>query len=353
MTGLLEKCRSARRQFSIRAARPPVPAALAMALAALLATACAPSAPVPAAPAAGEPTDLTAVVPVSDSRPDPQLPVTVRSDDGRDVAVTDVTRVVAVNLSGTLAEIVFSLGLGDNVVGRDVATTFDAAADLPVVTVAHDLSAEGVLALDPTLVLADRSIGPPEALQQLRAAGIPVVLVPEAWSLEEVYPRITAVAEALGVPDAGRALVERTREQVEQALAAAPRRDRPLRIAFLYVRGNAGVYLMGGRGSGADSLFEAIGAVDAGSAIGLERFRPLTSEGLVLAAPDVIVVMSKGLESVGGPEGLLEVAGVAQTPAGQGRRFVAMDDGALLSFGPRTGAVVTELARQVEAVTTS
>ena len=292
-----------------------------------------------------------AVVPVTATPPRPALPVTVASTDGQDVVVRDVSRIVAVNLSGTLAEIVYSLGLGANVVGRDVATTFEPARRLPVVTVAHDLSAEGVLALDPSLVLADPSIGPPEAIGQLRAAGVPVVLVPEAWSLPEIGPRIDAVAAALGVPDAGRRLVDRTAAEVDAALAAMPERRAPLRVAFLYLRGQAGVYLMGGRGSGADSMIEAIGAVDAGSAIGLERFRPLTSEGLVLAAPDVLVVMAGGLESVGGEEGLLKVAGVAQTPAGRDRRFVAMDDNELLSFGPRTGAVVRTLAERVAEVT--
>ena len=291
-----------------------------------------------------------AVVPVGDAPPTPQLPVTVRSTDGRDVVVRDASRVLAVNLSGTLAEVVFSLGLGDRVVGRDVATTFAQARSLPLVTQAHDLSAEGVLALEPTVVLTDRSMGPPEALQQLRAAGIPVVLVPEAWSLEEVAPRIEAVAAALGVPAAGAALVARTEAEVAAALAEAPQRDRPLRLAFLYLRGQAGVYLMAGRGSGADSMFEAIGAVDAGTEIGLERFRPLTSEGLIRAAPDVLVLMDGGLESVGGVDGLLRVAGVAQTPAGKARRVVTMDDGSLLSFGPRTGAVVRELAARVRAV---
>jgi iron complex transport system substrate-binding protein len=177
-----------------------------------------------------------------------------------------------------------------------------------------------------------------------------VVLVPEAWSLEEIYPRITAVAAALGVPDVGRQLVDRTRADVRSAVSDSPSGP-PLRIAFLYLRGQAGVYLMGGRGSGADSLIEAIGAVDAGSDIGLEKFRPLTSEGLILAAPDVLVVMNGGLDSVGGSSGLARVAGVAQTPAGRDRRFVGMDDGALLSFGPRTGLVVRELADRVRAIT--
>lgn len=320
-----------------------------VATAVLLATGCA-AASGSSSAAAAAPSGRLAVTPVSDTAPEPRLPVTVPSADGRRVTVTDVSRVVAVNLSGTLAEIVYSLGLGERLVGRDIATTFPQVAHLPVVTRAHDLSAEGVLSLDPTLVLTDRSTGPPEVLHQLRAAGIPVVVVPEAWSLAEIAPRVRAVAEALGVPAAGEALVARTQADLDAALAAAPERAEPLRVAFLYLRGTAGVYLMGGRGSGADSMIEAIGAVDAGSDIGLEKFRPLTSEGLVRAAPDVLVLMEGGLESVGGLEGLRGVAGVAQTPAGREGRVVTMDDGELLSFGPRTGAVVRDLAARVARV---
>ncbi|MEV4727370.1 ABC transporter substrate-binding protein, partial [Micromonospora humida] len=101
---------------------------------------------------------------------------------------------------------------------------------------------------------------------------------------------------------------------------------------------------IGGRGAGSDAMIEAAGGVDAGSAIGLAKFRPLTSEGLINAAPDVILVMSGGLESVGGVDGLLRLPGVGQTPAGAARRVVDMDDGVLLTFGTRSGQVVRALA---------
>lgn len=94
-------------------------------------------------------------------------------------------------------------------------------------------------------------------------------------------------------------------------------------------------------------MIEAIGGVDAGSAAGLTKFRPLTSEGLINAAPDVILVMSAGLASVGGVEGLLKLPGIAQTPAGAGRRIVDMDDGVLLTFGTRSGPAVQALASAV------
>lgn len=329
--------------------------AVAAAASALLLAACG-SVATPegtAAPGAGtagvhEVRLASAVEPLTDvARPD--LPVTVTSTDGVDVTVTDTSRVLALDMYGTLAEIVFSLGLGDQVVGRDSSTGFDQAADLPLVTVGgHTLSAEAILDLDPTVVLTDTTIGPPEVQQQLRAVGIPVVFFEPARTLDGIGPQIEAVAAALGVPDAGDELAQRTEADVTALRSAAT--DGP-RVAFLYLRGSA-VSLMGGPGSGADELVEAVGAEDAGTAIGLERpFTPITSEALVAAAPDVLLLFDGGLESVGGLEGLLRVPGVAQTPAGAAGRVVTVADTELLSFGPRTAAALRSLAEVLDTVT--
>ncbi|SEG76164.1 iron complex transport system substrate-binding protein [Thermomonospora echinospora] len=280
--------------------------------------------------------------------PTPKLPVTVESADGRPVTVRSADRILAVNMYGSIAEIVFSLGLGDRVVGRDASTTFEAAADLPLVTTnGHDLSAEAVLRLDPTVVLLDAGIGPAGAVDQLRDSGIPVVLIGDQQTLPAIGEHITEVAAALGVPEAGRALKEQVGEQIDAARAESAAGAEPLRIAFLYLRGTAGVYLIGGRGAGSDALIEAIGATDAGAAAGLAGFRPLTSEGMINAAPDVILVLTGGLESVGGVDGLVRLPGVGQTPAGRNRRIVSADDGALLTFGPRTGKTIRALAEAV------
>lgn len=269
------------------------------------------------------------------------LPVTVTDASGTDVTVASTDRIVPLN--GSLAEIVFSLGLGDHVVGVDATTTFPEADGLPVVSTGHDVSAEGVLSLDPTVVLADTRTGPPEVMEQLRAAGVPVVVLEEAWDLDEVAVRIQGVAMALGIPDVGRDLARRTRDEV--AAAAEQHALDGLRVAFLYVRGGAGIQLLGGDGSGADAMLEALGAVDVGSELGLGPFTPLTSEALVSAAPDVLLVMDGGLASVGGVDGLVQLPGVAQTPAGRDRRVVSLPDGLLLNFGPRTGATLHVLGR--------
>ncbi|MGW1143567.1 heme/hemin ABC transporter substrate-binding protein [Streptomyces sp. NPDC002454] len=283
--------------------------------------------------------------------PQPRLPATVDSADGRRVEVTDISRIVP--LSGSLNEIVFTLGLGDRVVAKDITATFEQAAELPVVTRAHDVSAESVLSLRPTVVLADTTTGPVEAIDQIRDAGVPLVVYETAAGLDDVSTRIEAVAKTLGVPAAGEELTDRTRERIAKVQADIPEpaaeADRP-RVAFLYVRGSASVYLLGGRDSGASSLLEAAGAVDAGKESGLDKdFTPITSEALAKAAPDAVLVMAKGLKSVGGVDGLVKIPGVAETPAGMDRRIVSIDDGVMLNYGPRTDQVLQSLVDQLYA----
>ncbi|MFF3844385.1 hemin ABC transporter substrate-binding protein [Streptomyces sp. NPDC002328] len=285
------------------------------------------------------------IVPLDGEPPAPELPVTVASSDGSRVTVKDASRILPLN--GGVAEIVFTLGLGDRVVGKDITATFAEAKNLPQVTKAHDVSAESVLSLRPTVVLADTDTGPKEAVQQIRDAGIPVVVLDPATKLSDVTARTTRIAEALGVPEAGKALNKRMSDDIAAARAGVPEGSKP-KVAFLYMRGSAAVYLIGGKGSGADSLLDAAGAVDAGTAAALDKpFTPITTEALAQAQPDVILMMTKGLESVGGLDGLLQIPGIAQTPAGMNRRIVDMEDGVLLGFGPRTPLVIDILVDRV------
>jgi iron complex transport system substrate-binding protein len=278
--------------------------------------------------------------------PTPDLPVTVTSADGTKVTIRDVSRIVP--LWTNLSEVVYSIGLGPNVVGRDTSTTFAPANRLPAVTRGHDLSAEAVLSLKPTLVLADDETGPPEALAQIRAAGVPVVVFPRANRVEDIQRDIVAVADAVGLPGQGDRLARQTQRKLGEAQRSVPHAEHRPRVAFLYLRGTAGVYLIGGPGSGADSMIDAAGGTDAGTAMGLRRpFTPITSEAMVQAAPDVILTTSTGLASVGGIDGLLGLAGIAQTPAGQDRRIITQDDGALYSFGARTPEVIEHLVADI------
>ncbi|MGA0131563.1 MAG: heme/hemin ABC transporter substrate-binding protein [Ilumatobacteraceae bacterium] len=272
----------------------------------------------------------------------PRLPTITTGADGIVVEVTDSSRIIVLNEA--IAEIVVSLGMQDFIIGRDATTTLASLLDVEEVSNGHDISAESVLSLRPSVVIGDTRTGPPEALQQLRAAGVAVLVAPEVWTLSDLPSRVEMIAGALGIPRAGDSLVDLTQRAIDDALRGVGAYADVLRVAFLYVRGTASVYLLGGTGSGADELVAATGAVDVGALNGLSAFTPLTAEAIVQADPDVLLVMTRGLDSVGGIDGLLALPGVSSTRAAATRAVIAVDDDLLLSFGPRTGALIARLA---------
>lgn len=284
------------------------------------------------------------------------LPATVTSYDRggeTEVTVTSTERIIGMDISGSIAATLFALGFGDTLVARDVSTTFPEALELPVITSGgHSISIEGVIAQRPTLVITDGSIGPLDVVLQLRDAGIPVVFVDTDPSIEGVGELARQVSAAVGAPEAGEAfaaeLVSGIEEKVAEIATITP--AEPLRMMFLYLRGSSGIYYLFGAESGADVLIRALGGTDVAAENGLEGMRPMTDEAMIAANPDVILVMTDGIESVGGVDGLLESKpAIALTTAGTNRRFVDMADGEILSFGPRTADVMDALARAIYA----
>ena len=295
------------------------------------------------------------IVPVAEN-PTSHLPVTVVSrdlDGDREVTVTDTSRIVAMDLSGSLAATVWGLGFGDRLVGRDISTTFPGTEALPVITAnGHSVNAEAVIAQRPTLVITDGSIGPLDVVQQLRDVGITVVFVDDSSSFGGAAEQARAGGGILGAPDAGELLAERIRADVDRvraeiaAIAPADPADR-LRIVFLYIRGTSGVYYLFGSESGADDLIEGL---DVAGELGWKGMQPLTDEAMVAANPDLVLVMTAGIESAGGVDALIAAKpAIAVTDAGKNRRFVDMADGQILSFGPRSADVLDALARAIYA----
>ncbi len=288
----------------------------------------------------------------------PVLPTTVTSHDkagDRQVEVADASRVVAVDIAGSLAITLSGLGLTDHLVGRDSSTELPGTEHLPVVTQGgHVINPEAVLALKPTLVITDGSVGPVDAFQQLRDAGITVVFVGDQTGFEGAQEMARQVGAAVGLADAGERLAARIGDEVAQVRAQieaiAPAEGERLRMVFLYLRGSAGVYYVFGSSSGAGDLIRALGGVDAAADAGIGDMAPLTDEAMLAVNPDLILVMTRGLDSVGGVESLIaQRPAIALTQAGVNRRVVDMEDREILAFGPRSAAVLDALARAIYA----
>jgi iron complex transport system substrate-binding protein len=273
-------------------------------------------------------------------------PATITDATGRAVEITNTSRIVSVG--GTVTEITFALGAGEQVVAVDTSSTYPPeAVRLPKVGYQRQLAAEGVLALNPSLILISTEAGPPEAVEQLKNAGVPVLIVPIEYTVDGAKRAIRMLAEALGRVERGSDLIAQLDTDLAEARQVAATLNPKPRVLFLYARGPNTVNAAGAKTS-ADEIIRLAGGQNA--ITDFEGFKPLTAEAAAAAAPDALLLFESGLKSLGGEEGLLRVPGVAQTPAGQKGRIIAMDGLYLLGFGPRLGAAARDLARELRAL---
>lgn len=276
-----------------------------------------------------------------------QTPSAIEINSAKATSITasaDSKYVRIVALANGSAEIISALGQKKFLLGRDIASTDKDLESIPIVTSGHQIIPEKILDLKPDLVLIDASTGPSAAIDSLKKSGIHIVKVSESWSLNEIPTKINEIADALDVRADG---VRLTRALSQNSSKIA----HPAKIAFLYLRGGNAIYLIGGKGSGADSIIESIGGTDVGAKELAHPFNSMTAEAMAKLNPDLILVMTMGLNSVGGVKGLINLPGVAQTNAGKHARIIAVDDSLLLSFGPRTSDLQKQLVAVINKVT--
>jgi iron complex transport system substrate-binding protein len=231
------------------------------------------------------------------------------------------------------------------VVGVDASSVYPAAAtEKPSVGYFRRLPAEGVLSLNPTLVLALEGTGPPSVLDQVRSAGVEVHLLQDPATVAGTKEKIRRIGRLLGRDAKADSLVQQMERDLAEARNVREAANSTPRVLFIYARGT-GSMNVAGRGTSAEAMIELAGAKNAIS--GFEGYKPMTPEAVASAEPDAILMPSRGLESVGGVDGLLDQPGIDLTPAGENRRIVGMDDLLLLGFGPRLGTAVKRLTMKL------
>jgi len=255
-------------------------------------------------------------------------------------------------IGGALAECVYALGMERVLVATDSTCTYPRAAlALPKVGYLRTLSSEGVLSLRPDLVLMSSDAGPPEALAQLRGSGVRLAEVPEHHDAQTARHKIAQVAQVLGVAPAAAPLLttfDAAFEVSQQQAKARLAKRTPVRAAYLL--GHAGMQpMVAGRDTAADAMLRYAGAVNvfAEGKGAFKAYKPLTSEGMALTAPNVLVTTTDAVEAAGGVNAFLSAPGLAATPAARNRRLVMMDTLYLLGFGPRLPQAVDELSRRL------
>jgi len=258
------------------------------------------------------------------------------ADDARH----DTARTVAVG--GSLTEIVYALGEEKRLVARDSTSVFPPEAlELPDIGYMRALSPEGVLSVNPSMILLLEGSGPPEALEVLEKASVPLVTVPERFDRDGILEKVRIVGEVFGVEDKAAKLADGIAADIDAAQAAtADIKERRKVLFVLSLQG--GRVLASGTGTAADGIIAMAGGVNA--VTGYAGYKQLSDEALIEAAPDVILAMDRGGDHETQADELLVHPAIAATPAAAARKVVRMDGAFLLGFGPRTAAAVRELS---------
>jgi iron complex transport system substrate-binding protein len=254
-----------------------------------------------------------------------------------------------VSVGGALTEIVFALQADADLVGVDTTSLYpESAQKLPSVGYARSLSAEGILALAPTLVIATEDAGPPAVLRQLSATGITVTVLAANHRFEGLNERIKRVGELTGRVVQATAMQQALQQEWIQARAqVAQRTTKPVRVLFVLAH-TPNQIMVAGADTSAQAMLNYAGATNAIS--GFSGYKPLTPEAVIAAQPDVLLLTDQGLKAAGGVDGILKLPGLEQTAAGRNRRVISLEAMFLLGFGPRLPAAVSTLSAAIEKV---
>jgi iron complex transport system substrate-binding protein len=269
--------------------------------------------------------------------------VTVRDASGRNVEVKDASRIVSVG--GAITEILYELGLKDRIVAVDTTSLFPAEAlkQKPNVGYMRALSAEGVLGLNPSLVLAIEGAGPKETIAVLEAATVPLVRVPDRYTGDSIIEKIKMVADVAGAQTRGESLACEVGGDLTALGKLRAKVTQPRKVMFvLSLQG--GKAMVAGRNTAADGIIKLAGAVNAIDAY--EGYKQIADEAVVAAAPDTVLVMQREQDPIDAKT-LFAHAAFVPTPAAAQQSFVAMNGLYLLGFGPRTAKAARDLAAQL------
>ena len=212
--------------------------------------------------------------------------------------VADTTRIAVAG--GSLTEVLYYLGEEERIVAVDSTSNYPPeASEFPSVGYVRALSAEGLLSLDPTLVLGEDDMGPPEVLEMVAAAGVPVVRVDETHTAAGIIDKVRCVASVLGVSADAASLLEEL-SAAEGALAGnSPDHasDSAPRVALL-LQFRDGSPIGAGRDTSGAGLLQMAGAANALAEF--EGWKPVSMEAMSLARPDYIIITERGVNAAGG-----------------------------------------------------
>ncbi len=260
----------------------------------------------------------------------------------------DIKRIVSAGNGVT--EMIYAMGAGNHVVAVDQTSSWPAEVnELPKLGYHKLLSSEGILALNPTILIGTDDMGPKSTLEQLKSAGVEVAAIPLKHSVDSIKQQIMALAEILNKKSQGEKLWAEIKASLDSAAALAAKHEaqhgKKVPVLFVLAMGGRAPSIAGSD-TAANTMIELAGGYNP-AAQRFKGYKALSSEVLLQLAPEVIVFPGSTSNPDLTPQSLVEkIPVLKETPAGRNGRIVAIDGTLLLGgLGPRTGEVALSLAK--------
>lgn len=244
-----------------------------------------------------------------------------------------------ITAGSAITETVCALGDCNKIIASDRTSLYPPQIQqLPSIGYRTGINAEGIISLEPTLVIVEKDYVDEAVIAQLAESKIKLLVIDREHNAEGTKKLIEAIGNVLGKQTEAKDLIdglERSLIQVKSWLVKAVSKPR---VLCVYNRGSNTVSM-----AGDDTFADILRYVGAENAVSVEGYKPLSTEALIVANPDYLIFLSTGYESVGGMEGVLKIPGVLQTTAGKQKQIVSFESLMLTNFGPRLGSTIKEL----------
>ncbi len=311
----------------------------------LLLAACAPAstppATPPAIPAATQPASTVVTIvgtpfptPASLNTTSPTMPPTSIFQDGLNRMVTlHGTPKRIVSLAPSYTEILFALGAGAQVVGRDEFSDYPAEAkSIPSIGGSMGkYNFEQIAALQPDLVLASQ-LNTPEQVKTLEDLKITVYYLTNPFDLDGLYANLKTVGGLVGKSDAAHALADALQKRVQAVVDAASKQTTKIKVFYELDATDPAKPWTAGPGSYIDTMLKLIGGQNV--AAGLKSdYAQISQEDLVAGNPDIIL-LGDGAYGVT-PAQVAARPGWSGISAVKNNRIFTFDDNLVSRPGPR------------------
>jgi iron complex transport system substrate-binding protein len=165
------------------------------------------------------------------------------------------------------------------------------------------------------------------------------LIIDRKYTFNDTKKFIVQIATALNRDAEGKKLIAKIEGELAEANDMLKKTTSAPKVLSIYNRGTSTISV-----AGKNTFGEILSYAGATSAVSnVEGYKPLNTEALIAANPDYLLMVSMGLESLGGIDGALKIPGVAQTTAGKKKQIVSIESLKLTNFGPRFGEAVKEL----------